>query len=61
MTDSERKMTEQQIHDEFTYQLTMIQIITLVNNDLVKEEEIRQFKEQMIEKYKPFISRLSSK
>lgn len=54
-------MIEQQIHGEFTYQMTMIQINTLVNNDLVKEEEIHQFKKQMIEKYKPFISRLSPK
>jgi len=53
-------MTNDKLQDEMTYQLTMIQADRLLKYRIISEEVHQQFKEKMLEKYQPFISRLST-
>lgn len=53
-------MTNNKLQDEMTYQLTMIQADRLLKSRIISEEVHQQFKEKMLEKYQPFISRLST-
>lgn len=53
-------MTNDKLQDEMTYQLTMIQADRLLKSRIISEEVYQQFKEKMLEKYQPFISRLST-
>ncbi|WP_434747876.1 SHOCT domain-containing protein [Streptococcus dysgalactiae] len=53
-------MTSDKLQKEMTYQLTMIQADKLLKSRIITEEAHQQFKAKMLEKYQPFISRLSS-
>lgn len=54
-------MDVHKINNEMTYQLTMIQAKLLLDNGALTVEEFEQFRQLMLEKYQPFISRLSTK
>lgn len=53
-------MTDDKLQKEMTYQLTMIQADRLLKSRIISKEVYQQFKAKMLEKYQPFISRLSS-
>lgn len=53
-------MTNDELQDELTYQLTMMQADRLLKSRIISEEVHQQFKAKMLEKYQPFISKLSS-
>ncbi|HEL1838371.1 TPA: hypothetical protein TX084_000793 [Streptococcus suis] len=52
-------MHPQKINNELTYQVTMIQARQLLQRGIITLEEFEQFQTSMIEKYQPFISKLS--
>lgn len=52
-------MYEKQLDNEITYQVTMIQMKSLLKKGIVTQAEFDQFKQMMLEKYHPFISKLS--
>ena len=53
-------MTNDKLQDEMTYQLTIIQADRLLKSRIISEEVHQKKKKKMLEKYQPFISRLST-
>lgn len=51
-------MREEHLQDEITYQLSMIQANKLLSDGLITDSLYQEFKANMLEKYKPFISQL---
>ncbi|ELY5747896.1 hypothetical protein RYR35_001129 [Streptococcus iniae] len=52
-------MQVERFNNEVTYQITMIHAKSLLKKGVVTESEFNHFKQLMMSKYQPFISKLS--